>query len=166
MVIMFKLLFTDTDSLCYEIQTKDFYKDIFKHKELFNLSDMKGEYNNSTNKKVIGKMKMEYPDNLIKEFIGLKSKMYSIKLDDDKESKKAKGVKTYVIKKDLKHEYYDNMLASGKNMYSKIQLIQSMKHQLYTLEMNKVSLSAYDDKRWIMKNGITSYAYGHYRIPQ
>ena len=159
-----KLLFTDTDSLCYEIQTEDFYKDMYQHKELFDLSDMKGEFNDNTNKKVIGKMKMEYPDNVIKEFIGLKSKMYSIKLDDDKESKKAKGVKTYVIKKDLKHEYYNNILTSGKNMYSKMKLIRSMKHQLYTLEMNKVSLSAYDDKRWIMKDGITSYAYGHYMI--
>ena len=107
---------------------------------------------------------MEYLDNVIKEFIGLKSKMYSIKLDDGEESKKAKGVKTYVIKKDLKREYYDEILASGKNMYSNMKLIRSIKHQLYTLEMNKVSLSAYDDKRWIMKGGITSYAYGHYRI--
>ena len=159
-----KLLFTDTDSLCYEIQTKDFYKDMYHNKELFDLSDMKGEFNDNTNKKIIGKMKIEYPDNVIKEFIGLKSKMYSIKLDDDKESKKAKGVKTYVIKKDLKHEYYDNILKSGRNMYSKMKLIRSIKHQLYTLEMNKVSLSAYDDKRWIMKDGITSYAYGHYMI--
>ena len=137
---------------------------MYDNKELFDLSDMKGEYNDNTNKKVIGKMKMEYPDNVIKEFIGLKSKMYSIKLDDDKESKKAKGVKTYVIKKDLKHQYYDNILTSGKNMYSKMKLIRSMKHQLYTMEMNKVSLSAYDDKRYISNDGITSYAYGHYRI--
>jgi len=49
-------------------------------------------------------MKMEYPNKVIKEFIGLRSKMYSIKFDDDEETKKAKGVKKYVIKKNLKHE--------------------------------------------------------------
>ena len=108
-----KLLFTDTDSLCYEIQTEDFYKDMYEYKELFDLSDMSGKFNDNVNKKVIGKMKMEYPNKVIKEFIGLRSKMYSIKLDDDEETKKAKGVKKYVIKKDLKHECYDKILTSG-----------------------------------------------------
>jgi hypothetical protein len=159
-----KLLFTDTDSLCYEIKTNDFYKDMYNSKEMFDLSDMKGEFNDNTNKKVIGKMKMEYPDNVIREFIGLKSKMYSIKLDDGKESKKAKGVKKYVINKDLKHEHYDNILMSGTTMYSKMKLIRSMKHLLYTLEQNKVSLSAYDDKRYIDDDGISSLAYGHHMI--
>ncbi len=159
-----KLLFTDTDSLCYEVQTKYFYKDMYDNKELFDLSDIKGEFNDNSNKKVIGKMKMEYPNNVIKEFIGLKSKMYSIKLDDDKESKKAKGVKKYVIEKDLRHKHYNEILKSGKNMHSKMKMIRSMKHKVYTLEMNKVSLSAYDDKRYIHEDGITSYAYGHYKI--
>jgi hypothetical protein len=159
-----KLLFTDTDSLCYEIHTNDFYKDMYDRKEMFDLSDMKGEFNDNTNKKVIGKMKMEYPDNVIREFIGLKSKMYSIKLDNDKESKKAKGVKKYVINKDLKHKHYDNILMSGTTMYSKMKLIRSMKHRLYTLEQNKISLSAYDDKRYIRDDGISSSAYGHHMI--
>ena len=90
--------------------------------------------------------------------------MYSIKLDDGKETKTAKGIKKYVIKKDLKHENYNEILTSGKNIYSTMKMIRSSKHQLYTMEMNKVSLSAYDDKRYILDNGISSYAYGHYRI--
>ena len=32
------------------------------------------------------------------------------------------------------------------------------------MEINKVSLSAYDDKRWIRDDGVSSYAYGHFRI--
>jgi len=71
-----------------------------------------------------------------------------------------------VIRKDLKHEYYDEILTSGTNMYSKMMIIRSKKHQLCTAEQNKISLSAYDDKRWIMKDGITSYAYEHYMIAQ
>ena len=48
-----KLLFTDTDSLCYEIQTKNIYKDMYDNKEMFDLSDVLGEFNDNTNKKVI-----------------------------------------------------------------------------------------------------------------
>jgi len=161
-----KLLFTDTDSLCYELKTNDFYKDMIEHKDLYDLSDMKGEFNDNTNKKVIGKMKMEYPNNAIVEFIGLRSKMYSIKLNDSKEDKKAKGVKKYVIKKNLKHEMYSNILESGRNIHCKMMMIRSMKHQLYTIEQNKVSLSAYDDKRYIQNDGISSFAYGHWKISQ
>ena len=55
-----KLLFTDTDSLCYEITAEDFYRDMFDHKEQFDLSDMKLEqFQNLENKKVVGKFKDE-----------------------------------------------------------------------------------------------------------
>ena len=139
---------------------------MIEHKDLYDLSDMKGEFNDNTNKKVIGKMKMEYPNNAIVEFIGLRSKMYSIKLNDSKEDKKAKGVKKYVIKKNLKHEMYSSILESGRNIHCKMMMIRSMKHQLYTIEQNKVSLSAYDDKRYIQNDGISSFAYGHWKISQ
>ena len=72
-----KLMFTDTDSLFYEIKTDDVYEDLLK--ELFDNSDYP---NNSAfffdkNKNVIGKMKDETARMVIKEFIGLRSKMYS-----------------------------------------------------------------------------------------
>ena len=68
-----ELLFTDTDSLTYELKSKDFY---------------------DVNKKVIGKMKDESEGKIIGEFVGLKSKMYSMKNIDGKESNTAKGVNT------------------------------------------------------------------------
>src|SRR5271170_3070737 len=143
---------------------KIFYKDMYEHKELFDLSDIKDdrfkEFYDGENKKVIGKMKPEYVNNIITEFIGLRSKMYSLKFDNNAEEKKAKGVKKYVVKKDLKHENYNEILTSGQNIYSTMKMIRSSKHQLYTMEMNKVSLSAYDDKRYILHDGISSYAYG------
>ena len=53
-----KLLFTDTDSLCYEISTQDFYQDMYNNKEHFDLSDMKLEqFKDSENKKVLSKFK-------------------------------------------------------------------------------------------------------------
>ena len=76
-----ELLFTDTDSLTYEIKSKDFYGESFKWKDLFDFSNYSkdSKFFNETNKKVIGKMKDELGGVIITEFVGLKSKMYSIK---------------------------------------------------------------------------------------
>ena len=121
------------------------------------------KYKDDANKKVLGKMKLEYVDNVPEEFIGLRSKMYSIKFSDGKEIKKAKWIAKSAIKNDLKHEMYKNTLKTGGKIYTKMTAIRSNLHQLHTVEMNKVSLSAYDDKRFIKKDGISSYAYGHYK---
>ena len=110
-----KLLFTDTDSLCYEIETVDVYDDMYKNKALYDFSDYSENHeyytkNNlkidKTNKKIIGKFKDETNGIPIIEFIGLRSKMYSIKLITDKEKKRAKGIKTNFFKNDIKHANY------------------------------------------------------------
>ena len=164
-----QLLFTDTDSLCYEIKTDDFYKDMHDNKEFFDFSDMKGTkeysgFNDNINKKVIGKFKDETSGLPIKEFIGLRSKMYSVWLDNETEKKTAKGVVKSVIKKELSHATYKNILETSGKMYSNMKVIRSQKHQIYTMEIKKVSLSAYDDKRWIKDDGLSSLAYGHHMI--
>ena len=76
-----ELLFTDTDSLTYEIKSKDVYEEFFKWKDLFDFSNYSkdSKFYDDANKKVIGKMKDEYSGVIIDEFVGLKSKMYSIK---------------------------------------------------------------------------------------
>ena len=76
-----KLLFTDTDSLAYEIKSENFYEDFFKWKDLFDFSNYSkdSKFYDDDNKKVIGKMKDEYGGVIIDEFVGLKSKMYSMK---------------------------------------------------------------------------------------
>ena len=76
-----ELLFTDTDSLTYEIKSENVYEDFFKWKDLFDFSNYSKDstFYDDTNKKVIGKMKDEYGGVIIDEFFGLKSKMYSIK---------------------------------------------------------------------------------------
>jgi len=80
------------------------------------------------------------------------------------EVKTAKGIVKSVIKNEIKHEMYKNILEKGERMHSEMTVIRSSRHQLYTTVMNKVSLSAYDDKRYIHDDGIRSYAYGHYLI--
>ena len=96
-----KLLFTDTDSLTYEIEAEDVYQDFWNDKERFDNSDypQNSPYYNKENKKVIGKFKDEAAGIPITEFVGLRSKMYSYIKDNKKGGKTAKGIKKNVIKK-------------------------------------------------------------------
>ena len=89
-----ELLFTDTGSLTYEIKSEDVYKEFFKLKDLFDFSNYSkdSEFFNIINMKVVGKMKDEFRGVIATEFVGLKSKMYSIKEIDGKETNTAKGV--------------------------------------------------------------------------
>ena len=76
-----ELLFTDTDSLTYEIKSENAYEEFFKWKDLFDFSNYlkDSKFFDDANKKVIGKMKDEFGGVITTEFVGLKSKMYSIK---------------------------------------------------------------------------------------
>ena len=74
-------MFTDTDSLAYEIKSEDVYEEFFKHKHLFDFSNISkdSKFFNETNKKVIGKMKDEFGGVFVEEFVGLKAKMKAMK---------------------------------------------------------------------------------------
>ena len=75
-----ELLFTDTESLTYEIKSENVYEEFFKLKDLFDFSNYSknSKFFDETNKNVIGKMKDEFGGVIVNEFVGLKSKMYSI----------------------------------------------------------------------------------------
>ena len=118
----------------------------------------------NANKKVISKFKDEACEVLIVEFIGRKSKMYSYVKDNEKGEKTTKGIKKNVIKNNIKHEDYKNVLLKNEQLRHKIKTIRSQKHQLGSYEINKVSLSCFDGKCYIHDNGTSSYAYGHYKI--
>ena len=164
-----KLLVTDTDSLMYEIQTEDFYKDISGDvKDRFDTSgypcDHPSGIPSGFNKKVLGMFKDEVNGDIIDEFVGLRAKLYSYKMFEGKESKKCKGVKKSVVKKSITHEDYKTCLTTGKEQLRKQNIIRSYKHEVYTEEVNKVALSASDDKRYILEDGIHTLALGHYKI--
>ena len=114
-----KLLFTDTDSLTYEIEAEDVYQDFWNDKDKFDNSDYPEDslYFNETNKKIIGKFKDEAAGIPIVEFIGLRSKMYSYMKDNEKGGKTAKGMKENVIKKNIKHEDYKKVLFNNEQTY-------------------------------------------------
>ena len=72
-----RLLFADTDSLCYELYEQNLNKKMYKYKELFDLSNFpkSSKYYWDENKKIVGKMKDEYGRKSILKFVGLISKM-------------------------------------------------------------------------------------------
>ena len=76
-----ELLFTDTGSLTYEIKSENVYEKFFKWKDLFDFSNYSKDSKvfGEANKKVIGKMQDEFRGVIVTEFVGSKSKMYSIK---------------------------------------------------------------------------------------
>ena len=162
-----KLLFTDTDSLCYHIQTDDVYQDLYNHKDMFHNSDYSksSKFYFDENKKVIGKMKDEAAGNPITSFVGLKSKMYSYKVElpggEIKNNKACKGISKNVVKRDIDHKDYLSTLQNKTIQNHKMKTIRSNYHEVSSYEINKISLSCYDDKRYILDDGITSYAYGH-----
>ena len=164
-----KLLFTDTDSLMYEIETEDFYKDISGDvKNRFDTSDYPDNHPSGIptgiNKKVLGMFKDEAMGKSIKEFVGLRAKLYSYKMFEGEESKKCKGIKKRVVEKSITHEDYKTCLLTGKEQLRRMNIIRSYEHEVYTEEVNKVALSAEDDKRYIMSDGIHTLAWGHHKL--
>ena len=159
------LCYMDTDSLMYDIETDDFYKDT--------ADDVESRFDTSgyvpdrplpvgLNKKVIGLMKDELGGGIMKKFVTLRPKMYSYKVGNS-ESKKCKGIKKCVIKKTISFDDYKNYLFSGDRSYRSPLLFGSSKHEAKTLEVNKLALSRDDDKR-ISVDGISSFARGHYMV--
>ena len=124
-----KLLFTDTDSLMYEIETEDFYKDISGDvKDRFDTSDYPDNHPSGIptgiNKKVLGMFKDEVGGKIIKEFVGLRAKLYSYKMYEGEESKKCKGIKKQVVERSITHEDYKTCLLTGKEQLRKMNIIK------------------------------------------
>ena len=161
-----RLLFTDTDSLCCEIQTADLYSDMGEAMDLFDTSNFDPDHRlySKKNHRVLGKMKSETGSTPPLEFVGLRAKMYSLSCGN-KSQKKVKGIKKNYVKKNVRHDSFLRVLKNTKETTeATFRLFRSTNHVLNTLEMTKVCLSAFDDKRYILEDGIHTLAYGHYSI--
>ena len=132
-----KLLFTDTDSLMYEIKTVDVHEDFSSNKEMFDFSNYstKSKYYDNSNKLVIGKMKDETRGAAIEEFVGLKPKIYSFMVDDG-EHKKAKSMKRNAIAI-ISHNEYKDVLLNNKCLRYSMNRIQNEDHRIGTFEIKK-----------------------------
>lgn len=184
-----KLLLSDTDSFIYAAYTEDGYQDLYDLKDHMDLSGYVENtplysYRDPANKKIPGKMSDEKPTEIIREVIALKPKMYSVltqKLICDKVDNEdypdhqceptcfiggsvtAKGVPG-TARKRIKHSDYRNILDNrGTNMIH-ASTIRSFNHKLYSINISKRGLSSYDDKKYILEDGISCLSYGHYRL--
>ena len=156
-----ELFFTDTDSLTYEIKSENVYEEFFKWKDLFDFSNYSKDLKvfnetNKRNEKWICKMKDEFGGVIVIEFFGLKSRMYSMKKNDGKEWNTAKGVSIAT-----EFDKFEDVLFHKRIFKHKIKRIQSKKHKLGTYEIEKISLSYFDDKRYVLDDEIRTLAYFH-----
>ena len=144
--------------LLTQTMSENVYEEFFKWKNLFDFSNYSKDikYFDETNKKVIGKMKDEFGGVIVIEFVGLKSKMYSMKKIDGKECNTAKGVSIAI-----EFNKFKGVLFNEKIIRQKMKRIQSKKHKLGTYEIDKISLSCFDDKRYVLDDGIHTLAYFH-----
>ena len=140
------MLFTDTYSLTYE--------DFIKWKDLLDFSNYSKDSKlfDETNIKVIDKMKDEFGGVIVIEFVGLKSKMYSMKKIGGKENNTAKGVSIAT-----EFHKFKEVLFNEKIIRHKMKRIQSKKHRLGTYKIGKISLSCFDDKRYVLDGGIYTF---------
>lgn len=177
------LLFTDTDSLLYSVESSNIYDDMRLHHEQFDVSNYPDSHEmfrndnpetikqlKKKNKKVVGKMKDEAGGDLIMEFVGLRAKAYAYRQEtwDEKdrkwkisELKKLKGVKKCVVKKKIQFDQYKDCLFSGNEYYETMRTFRSYGHTINTIDLIKKSLSSFDDKRYIFPDGIKTNAHGH-----
>ena len=178
------LLYTDTDSFIHQVFTNDFYKDLIDDPEFrsyFDLSNYSSDHfifngidetkvNHliKCNKGILGKFKDEFAGNVPSELVGIRSKMYSIIDDTLSQKNTGKGIKKVILKK-LEHKKYKDCLFHDFDtdkmiQSSKMTFIHSKNHNVYTHTTPKITLSNFDDKKYICDDGITQLSWGHYKL--
>ncbi|XP_076301635.1 uncharacterized protein LOC143219582 [Lasioglossum baleicum] len=163
-----KILYTDTDSLIYEIACDDAYDALLK-RDIHRYDTSNYDPNNVygipiANNKQLGLMKDENGGKIMTEFVGLRSKMYAIRVHGDDETKKIKGIRTNVTARDISFKDYIDCLHNNTEKRVNSNRIVSVQHQVYSMSEVKLALSPNDDKRYICNNLIDTLPWGHYSI--
>ncbi|XP_070155838.1 uncharacterized protein [Polyergus mexicanus] len=171
------------DSLIYHIECEDVYENMKRDIARFDTSDYPANnavvpperhacsgYNNAygiplENKKVPGLMKDENNGAIMTEFVGLRAKMYALRVNSKKDTKKVKGVKSNVVARTITFDDYTRCLRDEIEMTRQQSCIRSKLHEVYTISETKIALNQYDDKRYIVPDSTDTLPWGHYRIP-
>ncbi len=164
-----EIIQTDTDGLMLMIKTEDFYEDIKNDiDKWFDTSNF--PENNKfgikpTNKMKLGCFKIETADKIVPEIVGLRAKMYSYLIIGDivELKKREKGIPSHITNN---HQFnlWKEVLNNEIKSFASFNMIKSKKLNVYTIEQTKVALNNFDDKRYILDDGYTTLAHGHYRI--
>ena len=133
------LLATDTDSLIVQIFSKDV---ISRFKD-----GLLGEYIDHHGSGTIGMFKDEIDNDIITEFVGLRSKMYSILTNNEKHKATCKGINR-LTKKTINHNLYKQVLFNEQQLQHTQYNLRSINHEINLIEQVKTSLSAFDNKRF------------------
>jgi len=145
-------MYANTDSLVYYIEC-NVYETMKRDIARFDTSDYSANntYGMSlANKKVPGLMKNE---NIMTEFVGLRAKMYALRVNGKKYMKKAKDIKNNVVARMITFDDYTRCLNEEIEMTRRQSCIRSKLHKVYTVS-ETIALSPYDDKRYIEPDSI------------
>ena len=163
-----RIAYMDTDSFIikHNLSKEEMEQRLKEHQDLFDLSNYPVDHPlySKESKKVVGKMKNEVAGTEIKEFCGLRPKWYAYTTTDEKTIKKAKGIKRRIVKEELSYQdYMDIVLNPKKRIFKDLNNIESIKHHVITAKKRKLALSAFDDKLYILDDGINTRSHGHFR---
>ena len=107
-------------------------------------------------------MKDELDGKVMTEFVALRAKLYAYKkIDKETEEKRCKGTKKCVVAEGLTFDDYKTCLFAGKTIYKEQVLFENKKHEIYTVNKQKIALNRNNDKRMIQADGITTLVRGH-----
>jgi len=139
-----RLLFTDTDSFCYSIQTDDLYDDMAAFLDHLDTSSYPKDHPlyTSLNAKVLGKFKDECNNMAPLEFVGLRSKMYSLLTSKRLAKMTAKGIKKSYVQKHVTHEMFLHTLQNKTCTTARFMNFRSRNHTIQTEQIDKICLSA------------------------
>ena len=151
------LNYTDTDSFIYSIKTPNVYQKMHQHAQHFDFSgypvDHPCKQNNpylDVNKKCIGKFKDEVDSAPIKEFVGLRSKVYSMTIYQNYEHllagklplRRCKGVQKSAINRHTTHQLYKHHLQSRDQCTVTFNRLQSKRHLISTVTQKSIAYRA------------------------
>ncbi|KYN13228.1 hypothetical protein ALC57_14592 [Trachymyrmex cornetzi] len=162
------IMYTDTDSLVYRVECEDIYETMKRNIARFDTGDYPTDNVYGmllANKKVPGLMKDENNGMIMTEFVGLRAKMYAVRVDSKKDTKKAKGVKNNDVARTITFDDYMQCLNEEIEMTRRQSCIRSKLHEVYTISESKIALNPYDDKRYIVPDSTETLPWGHWRIP-
>lgn len=163
------VLLSDTDSLMLKLpcpRSDLALEKISEHMDFSNYPEAHPLKNDAV-KNQTGYLKNECPGTEIVEVIGVRSKTYALRTDNDETHRRCKGVKTNTRDQIMLADYRKCVRADVLNEHSVVQhSIQSRKHVNRLMEQRKLAFSSFDDKRYLLPCGQHSVPYGSALIPK
>ena len=144
----------DCDSFVLSIETENIINDLKNLEDLFDFSNLNknDELFSNRNKKVVGKYKIETPENIwVDEFVALRSKCYAFKCGDDSKNI-LKGISKSYSRNFKFDEYYNCLFGREYQQECDNYILGSINHEMVLQKVKKSTLSIFDDKRCYINN--------------